>query len=193
MSVAAARRRRAETAPRERERAWRVKLEASTATARSSEAGPHSHQWPPHFQLTARRQNGHSIVAARPAMGASLARRRLPSRLDETRACMFTAPDRDRLGGSEGAETGGGIRALYRCQLVTGTSKALPVDAAKGTRVRPGRRMRRVCTGTPVHCENTVMERVARPGRRLRRVVHGYTGILWVYYEHTVRLRWKRN
>jgi hypothetical protein len=32
--------------------------------------------------------------------------------------------------------------------------------------MRPGIRMQRVCTGTPVDCEHIVRELVARPGRR---------------------------
>ena len=38
---------------------------------------------------------------------------------------------------------------------------------------RPGRRMRRVCTGTQAHCEQTLRGRVDRPGRRMRRVCTG--------------------
>ena len=49
---------------------------------------------------------------------------------------------------------------------------------------RPGRLTRRVCTGTPVKYQQTVRERVARPGRLTRRVC---TGTL-VHYEQTVRL-----
>ena len=46
---------------------------------------------------------------------------------------------------------------------------------------KPGRRMRRVCIGTPVHYEQTVRERVARPGRRMRQVCTGTP----VQYEQT--------
>jgi len=40
-------------------------------------------------------------------------------------------------------------------------------------------RMRRVCAGTLVYCEQAVRERVAGPGRRMQRVYtcYGYTDI----------------
>jgi len=45
--------------------------------------------------------------------------------------------------------------------------------------------MQRVRTGTLVHYEHTVRERVARPGRRMRRVCAGTP----VHCAHTVRAR----
>jgi len=50
---------------------------------------------------------------------------------------------------------------------------------------RPGRWMRRVCTGTLAHCEQPVRERVARPGWRMRRVC----AATLVHYEQPVRER----
>jgi len=62
---------------------------------------------------------------------------------------------------------------------VSDTLQMLVVELRRERVARPGRRRRRVCTGTRVHHENTVRERVARPGRRGRRVraiaeVHRY-------------------
>jgi hypothetical protein len=55
--------------------------------------------------------------------------------------------------------------------IVWGDMAMARSDGGEVTGYRPGaRRVRRVCTGTPVHCEPTVRERVARPGKRMRRV-----------------------
>ena len=53
----------------------------------------------------------------------------------------------------------------------TGTIRARSkVELKRERACRPGRRMRGVCTLTPVHYEQTDRDRVARPGRRIRGV-----------------------
>jgi len=63
--------------------------------------------------------------------------------------------------------------SILKICAIAAITKRLAVELKRNRVARPGRRIQRVCTGTPVHHEHRVRERVARPVRRIKRVCTG--------------------